>query len=166
MNERSKREMIMKKGLLIFSILLIIIIGIISTIYLQAVKPVKTVEDKALNIAKEEAAITEIEDFNIYHGEEVFYIIQGKDQNGTQLIVWIPEEQSKPVVKKASDGLSKQEAINKVMKEVDSEIISVKLGMEEGIPLWEIHSRTSGNLLNYHYIEFETGEWLKKIENL
>ena len=156
----------MKKGLLIFSILLIIIIGIVSVIDFQAEKPIKTAENKAVNIEEEETSITEIEDFNIYNGEETFYIIQGKDKSGTKLIAWIPEKQGEIVVRKASDGLSQQEVINKVMKEVDSKIISVKLGMEEGIPLWEIHSRTSGNLLNYHYIEFETGEWLKKIENL
>ena len=46
------------------------------------------------------------------------------------------------------------------------EIISVKLGIENGVPLWEIHSRTKGDLLNYHAVVFETGEWLKKIENL
>ena len=158
--------MIMKKGLLIFSILLIIIIGIVSVIYFKAEQPIKTADNKAVNIAEEETSITEIEDFNIYNGEETFYIIQGKDKSGTKLIAWIPEKQGEIVVRKASDGLSQQEVINKVMKEVDSKIISVKLGMEEGIPLWEIHSRTSGNLLNYHYIEFETGEWLKKIENL
>ena len=71
------------------------------------------------------------------------------------------------IVKKASKGISREQAMKKVLEEIGfDEVISVKLGMENGIPLWEIHSRTKGNLLNYHSIVFETGEWLKKIENL
>ena len=38
--------------------------------------------------------------------------------------------------------------------------------MENDIPLWEIYYRSENNLINYYYVHFLTGEWLKKIENL
>lgn len=157
----------MKKWILSISFFMIIIVAISVAIYFNAVEPVKNAEDKAIVTAKEETDLTKVDEFNLYNGEESFYILQGQDDKGTKLIVWVPEKKGKVVVKKASEGISREQAIKKVSEEIGSdEVISVKLGMENNIPLWEIHSRTKGNLLNYHSIVFETGEWLKKIENL
>jgi uncharacterized protein YpmB len=157
----------MKKWLIFISLFLIIIMATAIVIYLKAVEPVKTAEEKAVLVAKEETALMIVNEFNIYNGKKSFYIIQGEDKQGTKLIIWVPEKKGTVIVKKANDGISKEQAMKKVYEEIGSdEIISVKLGMEKDIPLWEIHSRTKGNLLNYHSIVFETGEWLKKIENL
>jgi len=157
----------MKKWFISISLFVIVIIVMSTIIYLKAVDPYKTAEEKAINMAMEETTLSEVDDFNVYNGKESYYVIQGKNKNGTKLIVWVPEKKGKVIVKKASDGISRQAAIDTIAGEVGSDtIISVKLGMENGIPLWEIHSRTNGNLLNYYSVEFETGEWLKKIENL
>jgi uncharacterized protein YpmB len=157
----------MKKWIFIVSFFVVVIITISVAIYLNAVQPVSAAEDKAIIIANKETDLTKVDEFNLYNGEESFYILQGQDHKGTKLIVWIPEKKGKVIVKKASEGISREQAVKKVLEEIGSdEVISVKLGMEKGIPLWEIHSRTKENLLNYHSIVFETGEWLKKIENL
>lgn len=159
--------MLVKKWFLIISFVVIIIITTGTVIYLNAIEPLKTAEEKATQIAMEETPLSVVDDFNIYNGEETYYVLQGKNADGTKLIVWVPEEKGKLLVKKASDGITKQEAIDTVSAESATDtIITVKLGMEKGIPLWEIHSRTKENLLNYYSVEFETGEWLKKIENL
>jgi len=156
----------MKKWLVIVSILFIAVIITAAAIYLSAVKPVKQAEEAAVHKAIEATDIAEVTEFSLYNGEETYYVVQGENNKGTKLIAWIPEKKGKIIVKKSSDGLSRDQAIKKVLAEMNSpEIISVKLGMENGIPLWEIHSRTKENLLNYHSIVFETGEWLKKIEN-
>ena len=63
----------------------------------------------------------------------------------------MPEKDGRLVEKKASDGITRQIALDTVASEVGTDtIFSVKLGMEKGIPLWEIHSRTKENLLNYY----------------
>jgi len=157
----------MKKWLIIVSVVIVIAAASAAIIYLNAVEPVKKAEETAVQIAMEETDITKVNEFSLYHGEQTYFIIQGENKKGTKLIAWIPEKKGKIMVKKSSNGLSREEAVNKVLAEISSaEIISVRLGMENGIPLWEIHSRTKENLLNYHSIVFETGEWLKKIENL
>src|SRR4051794_28124569 len=116
----------MRKWLVIMSLMLIIITSITIIIYLNAVEPVKAAKDKAVMIVKEETVITDVDEFNIYNGEESFYIIQGRDKKGTKLIAWVPEKKGKTFVKKASDGISKQQALNKVLKEKNpDEIISV-----------------------------------------
>ncbi|MCQ6273908.1 DUF5590 domain-containing protein [Bacillus sp. V3B] len=157
----------MKKWIFIISIFMIIITTISVAVYLNAVEPVRAAKEKAIMMAKEETDLTKVDEFNLYNGEESFYIVQGQDRKGTNIIIWVPEKEGKVVVKKESEGISREQAIKKVLEEIGSdEIISVKPGMENDIPLWEIHSRTKENLLNYHFLVFETGEWLKKIENL
>ena len=163
----NKRVMLVKKWFLIISFIVIIIITIGTIVYLNAIQPLKSAEEKAIEIAMAETPLTVVDEFNIYNGEETYYVLQGKNGDGTKLIVWVPEKKGKLMVKKASDGITKKQAIDTVSAEIATDsIITVKLGMEKGIPLWEVHSRTKGNLLNYYSVEFETGEWLKKIENL
>lgn len=157
----------MKKWIMIFSIFLIVVIALIVKIYFNTVEPVKAAEEKAVQMAKKETELTTVDDFYVYYGEEAYSIVQGKDKNGTKLIVWVPEKEGEIVAQKASAGITKNEALTKLLEEKKpDEIISVKLGLENNRPLWEIHYRSNENILNYYYVDFKTGEWLKKIENL
>jgi len=110
-----------------------------------------------------------VTDFTLYNGTNSYYIVKGTNQSGEKLIAWIPEEEKerKIIVRNEEDGISKEAAIDKLYqsKEPD-EVVSVKLGMENQIPLWEIYYRSNDKLINYYYIDFKTGEWLKDIQNL
>jgi uncharacterized protein YpmB len=157
----------MKKWLLILTVLVLVFFGILVKVYLSAVDPVKTAEKKAVSLAKEKVQISEVDDFHIYHGLETVYVIEVKNKKGEKIIIWIPEKTKKIILKKAKNGLSKEEAIQKLLQEKKpKKIIAVRLGMVKNIPLWEIYYRSENNLINYYYIHFETGEWLKRIENL
>jgi uncharacterized protein YpmB len=149
----------------IFIILIALVSGIF--IYQNALKPVKTAEEKAVQMAKEETELTIAEDFYLYNGQETYYVVKGKNEKGTNIYVWIPEKEGRIIVRKQSDGVSEKEAINKLLEEKNpKEIVSVRLGMEKNRPLWEIYYRSEGDLINYYYVDFETGKWWKKIENL
>ncbi|MBU8879067.1 DUF5590 domain-containing protein [Bacillus sp. FJAT-29790] len=157
----------MKKFIIISIIIFVVILGTCTIIYVNAQKPVKAAEKKAIQIAMQETKLREAEDFYLYHGHETYYVLKGKDGGGTGIYVWIPEKDGRIIVRKQSDGVTKQEAIDKLREEKNpKKIISVRLGMEKNIPLWEIYYRSEGDLINYYYVDFKTGEWLKKIENL
>ncbi|MCL6571629.1 MAG: DUF5590 domain-containing protein [Bacillus sp. (in: Bacteria)] len=157
----------MKKWIIFIGLFIVIIFGILINVYFSSVEPVNEAEKKAISIAKKKVQMSEFEDFHIYNGLEAVYVIEGKNKQDERVIVWIPEKSKKVFVERAKDGLSKEEAIQKLLQEKDpKKIISVRLGMENDVPLWEIYYRSENNLINYYYIHFETGEWLKKIENL
>ncbi|WP_066061051.1 cell wall elongation regulator TseB-like domain-containing protein [Neobacillus soli] len=157
----------MKKWIFFLALFVIVILGILIKVYFSAVEPVKAAEKKAVRLANEKIQIKKVEDFHIYNGVEAIDVIEGDNKQGEKIIVWIPEKSKEVTIKKAKDGLSKQEAIQKLLQEKNpKKIISVRLGMEKNIPLWEIYYRSENNLINYYYVHFETGEWLKKIENL
>ena len=125
--------MLVKKWFFIIGFVVIIIIIIGTTIYLNAIEPVKSAKEKAIELAMEETSISVVDDFNIYNGEETYYVLQGKNEKGTNLIVWVPEKNGKLMVKKASDGITQKEAIDNICEIGSDMIITVKLGMEKGI---------------------------------
>ncbi|MBL4954166.1 DUF5590 domain-containing protein [Neobacillus sp. OS1-32] len=156
----------MKKWIISIPIVLVLIfVAGFFKVYYSSMEPVKAAERKSLKLAGEE--ISKVDDFHIYNGQEQVNVLEGRNKQGKKIIVWIPEKSKQVIVKQAKDGISKEEAIQKLMQEKNpKKIISVRLGMEKNIPLWEIYYRSQNNLINYYYIDFETGKWLKKIENL
>jgi len=157
----------MKKWIIILSIIVVAFCGLLIKVYLSALDPVKAAETKAVSRAQEEISLKEVEDFHIYNGIETVNVIEGKSKDGDKIIVWMPEKSKEIFVRKAKNGLTREEAIQKLQQEKSpKKIISVRLGMEKNIPLWEIYYRSNNNLINYYYVHFDTGEWLKKIENL
>ncbi len=157
----------MKKWIILISGIVIIMAGILISVYLRAIEPINNAEKKAVAMAEKKVHIRKVDKFHVYHGNETVDVIEGKDKKGNKIIVWIPEKSKQVIVKKASSGLTEQEAIGKLEQSVHpKKIISVRLGMEKNIPFWEIYYTSDNNLINYYYIHFQTGEWLKKIENL
>jgi uncharacterized protein YpmB len=157
----------LKKWILSLILLLVIILGIFIKVYFTALNPVNAAEEKAVILANKKVHLSEVTDFHVYNGLETVNVIEGKNKKGENIIVWIPEKSKKIFVDKAKNGLTKEQAVQKLLQEKKPQkIISVRLGMEKDIPLWEIYYRSENNLINYYYVHFETGEWLKKIENL
>lgn len=157
-----------KKWIWISIAVIVVLIGFGMIVYLNAMEPMKKAENIAIEIATKEASIETVTDFSLYNGAETYYVIRGTNSQRENIIVWIPEKNTeKVIVKKEKEGISKEQAIQKLHKEKNpEEIITVKLGMENNIPLWEIYYRSNDDLINYYYIDFESGEWLKDIQNL
>lgn len=158
---------VMKKWILFLVIVIVVILGLSLKVYFSSVEPVKAAEKKAVALANKKVQISTVDDFHIYNGIETVNVIEGKNKQGENIIIWIPEKSKKVFVKKRKSGLTREEAIEKLLQEKKpKKIISVRLGMEKNIPLWEIYYRSENNLINYYYVHFENGKWLKKIENL
>lgn len=157
----------MKKIILVLVLFIVVSVGVFIKVYASAQEPLSVAEEKAVSLAKEKVELSEVEDFHIYHGTETVSVLEGKNKKGENIIVWIPEKSKKVIWDKRKNGISKEDAVQRLLEEKSpKKIISVKLGMENSIPLWEIYYRSENNLINYYYVDFKTGEWLKKIENL
>lgn len=157
----------MKKFIWILVGIFISVIGLLIFTYIKAMQPVDLAKERAIEIAINETNVVEVDDFEIYHGQETVAIVEGKDKNGESVFVFIPEKVEELVVRNKANGISKNDAIERVNELTNpKKIMDVRLGMEMGIPIWEIYYLSDGNLINYYHLDFETGEWLKKIENL
>jgi len=144
-----------------------VIIVFFSTVYFQAVKPVSKAEEKAVAAVNKKMKISELQDVQLYNGTETYYVVRAKNQKNQDTISWVSEKTGQVVIKKVNEGISQEQAVDKLLQEKDpKEIISVKLGMIKKRQCWEIYYISRNNLINYYYVDFESGEWLRKIENM
>ena len=161
--------MFLKKWIIGLSVLLLLAIGYIFASILVGMDGKKSAEEEAKAIATNEGKLVSISDYYLYHGKEVYSVVVGKDEDGTEQVLWIPEDTSeKSVIKKEyTTGVSKAEIMNIVKNEHQpKEIISVKLGMESDIPIWEVTYKNENDGLNYVYYLFETGEQTSFYSNI
>lgn len=156
----------MKKWVWIVIVVFLIGLGVSINTYVQAMKPVKSAREIAETIAKKETDMKKMDSFQLYNGKESYYILEGKNDNNEDIIVWINKENHQVTQRMKKDGLTKQEALNILLsKQSPEKINAVRLGMYDELPVWEIYSHTDKDSLNYHWIDFETGEILLTIEN-
>ncbi|MBS4217332.1 DUF5590 domain-containing protein [Bacillus sp. FJAT-49711] len=158
----------MKKWTLILLPFIILIIFGSLYVYKKAREPLLSAEQYAENRAKAEAELVSNDKFFVYHGTKTYYVIMGDNQEGIETIVWIPEKKDEDIIiKKASEGISENEAVSKLVnEEKPKKILGTRLGMEKNLPVWELSYLDQNSKLNYYYIHFDTGKWWRKIENL
>lgn len=161
--------MFLKKWTIGLSVLLLLVIGYICASFLVGMDGKKSAEEEAIAIATNEGKLVSISDYYLYHGKEVYSVVIGKDEDGTEQVLWIPEDVSeKSVIKdEYANGVSEAEITNIVKNEHQpKEIISVKLGMESDIPIWEVTYKNENDGLNYVYYLFENGEQTSFYSNI
>lgn len=137
-------------------------------IYIKAMDPIKQAKKEAEQRINADKKLKQIEDFYLYNGTKTYYVMIGEEKNGEKVVFWIPEKKDEKIIeKKLADGISKQEAVDKLVNEKQpKEILGVRLGMEKRLPVWELSYLDNQSHLNYYYIHFDTGKWWRKIENL
>ncbi|WP_064091430.1 cell wall elongation regulator TseB-like domain-containing protein [Rossellomorea aquimaris] len=158
----------MKKWLTIITILLLIVFVSASVIlYKVARSPLNKDMEQAMERVKEETSIVNVENTSFYNGSKPYVVITGKDDKGEKAIAFVPNKNGKIIEEKWADGITKNEAINKLNDEKQpKELLSIRLGHESVGPVWEITYLDKNDHLNYYYILFSNGEWWRKIENL
>ncbi|MEH7224316.1 DUF5590 domain-containing protein [Bacillus sp. JJ1566] len=156
----------MKKWIIgILILLLIITIWRGVNIYQTALDPLIKYEAKGNEIALDKTPIETIEDSYTYFGTKAYQVVIGKNDKDEKLIAWIPEKKGEIVTRFESDGITENEAVAILKKERNpQEIRSVKLGLEDNIPIWEIIYIGSDNRLTYHKLYFETGKYRNSIK--
>ena len=158
----------MKKKITVVA-LLFIVIGITASVILYQVSrnPLDHQADEALKRVEAETAIVKVKDTSFYNGSKSYMVVTGENEQKEKLVAWVPNKKGKIIEEKWADGISKDQAINKLNDEKKpKELLSVRLGYESVGPVWEMTYLDQQDNLNYYYLLFSTGEWWRKIENL
>lgn len=153
----------MKKWNVFLSICIGVIIWQAVSVYDAALEPKQSLIETAKERAKQKVSFAHIQDIYTYYGEKAYVVLVGTDRKGTKKIAWVPEKGGQIVVKRAERGMTEQEAIEQLKaKRHPKEIVSAKLGMEKGVPLWELTYIDQDNRYSFYYISFEDGTFLKR----
>ncbi|AIE78858.1 propeptide PepSY amd peptidase M4 [Bacillus cereus] len=153
----------------IFTIIIVIVASGIygAYVYNKAMEKKLPKEAKSVEIAKEKAKLTKVKSVDYYNGNSSYTVVQGIDEKGEQIIVWVPNKKGNVLVKKKSEGISEKEALQKLAEQASGkgdepkpkpkEITKVKLGAQNDIPLWEITYIDQEDRYTYYYLEFQNG---------
>ncbi|MDH4421062.1 MULTISPECIES: DUF5590 domain-containing protein [Bacillus] len=155
----------------IFAIIIVIVASGIYGAYVYNKTMEKKIpkESKSVEIAKEKAKLTKVKSVDYYNGKSSYTVVQGTDEKGEPIIVWVPDKKGNVLVKKKSEGISEKEALQKLAEQATGkgdepkpkpkQIVKVKLGAENDIPLWEITYIDQEDRYTYYYLEFQNGEY-------
>ncbi|MFC4183889.1 cell wall elongation regulator TseB-like domain-containing protein [Saccharococcus thermophilus] len=153
----------MRKWVVLLFIFLCLAVWQAISVYQDALKPKLCMEAKALERAKEKIALAQIDRTYTYYGNESYIVFVGRTKQGKRYVVWVPEKKGKIVVKRAGSGITETEAIAKLKADRHpKKIISAKLGMEKGVPLWELTYIDQYNRYSFYYLSFTDGTFLKR----
>jgi uncharacterized protein YpmB len=158
----------MKKVMMIIAIVVVVALAFSTYIYASAKKPYQKAEEEALKVAKDHRIISTVDKFYLYNSKETYYVLIGENKKHDKMVVWIPKHQKDKIIyDKYSNGISEQKAIEKLyQEEKPAKLLSVRLGMEDVGPVWEMAYLDKQGDLNYYYVLFKNGEWWKKIKNI
>ncbi|MFC5603282.1 DUF5590 domain-containing protein [Sporosarcina koreensis] len=152
----------------IAAFLLALSLIIIVIVFYNANVPFSDAKEKAEADALSSGALKSVERTDIYNGTVSMVTVFGKDDEGNEKAVFI-EGKTGEILDEVlmKNGTDAQAAIETVKSELPVEkILHVILGLEDGHPVWEVAFKGENGKLNYVYVFFENGEWLKRILNL
>ncbi|MEH6939476.1 DUF5590 domain-containing protein [Bacillus sp. JJ664] len=151
----------MKKWLIILGLGIVFLALFFISTYQSSLSPLNDDKKKAVELAVKQGYIKTVASSDYYHGKEQAIVLTGKDDTNNEIIAWVQD--GNIIARKKSEGLTKQEIIEKVTNERDpKEIHKVKLGIENKIPLWEVVYIDKQGRFNFYYAAFENGELLKR----
>lgn len=155
----------MKKWLIISAIsLFLITIGVAIYTYSIVRSPLTDQLTEAEDIILASNQLETISNITYYHGSSSYFVANGIDTDGDEAFAWLLEGETEPTeVLKESAGITSEEAVAITESEMNPETIqSVKLGMEDNLPLYEVKYQTDNNHQGYYYLTFEDGSYIKR----
>ncbi|MCC9087553.1 MULTISPECIES: cell wall elongation/penicillin-binding protein regulator TseB [Bacillus] len=146
---------------------LVLLIGIISFawIYQIAMGQKEQGHEAAIERAKEQAKIVQVEQVKTFVGKEKQFIVEGKNKQNETTYVWVPASKKEKVIeKKAKEGITSNQAVQAVQKEnTVSKVKDVKLAREGDVLLWEVTYLNENNQYSFSYVDFTTGRVEKNL---
>ncbi len=158
-----------KKTLITLIVSFVVLIGVIilfTNIYQTARNQYEEGHQKSKEfvLSNKDLDVKSIDSIETYNGEKKYHVMSGKNAKNEKIYVWVPQEvkNDKPTIKKQSEGITEKEAIAEVNQEKNPEkIVAVTLGMDEGIPIWEVKYLDKSDRYNFDYVNFNNGDIIK-----
>ncbi|MCA0162393.1 MULTISPECIES: cell wall elongation/penicillin-binding protein regulator TseB [Bacillus] len=146
---------------------LVLLIGIISFswIYQMAMGQKEEGHEAAIERAKKQASLAQVEQVDTFVGKEKQFIVEGKNKQNEAIYVWVPaSKKEKVIAKKAKEGITSNQAVQAVQKEnTISKLKNVQLAREGDVLLWEVTYLNENNQYSFSYVDFTTGRVEKNL---
>ncbi|MCY7686754.1 DUF5590 domain-containing protein [Bacillus altitudinis] len=146
---------------------LVLLIGIISFswIYQIAMGQKEEGHEAAIERAKKQASLAQVEQVDTFVGKEKQFIVEGKNKQNEAIYVWVPaSKKEKVIAKRAKEGITSNQAVQAVQKEnTISKLKNVQLAREGDVLLWEVTYLNENDQYSFSYVDFTTGRVEKNL---
>lgn len=142
---------------------------VILLIFYNANKPISRAYANAEAAVLRSGDLVSVSDTAIFNGKEAYITVFGKNKDGKLAAVFVPEKQDEKEFASLllDKGITSEEAKKIVQSELDvKEFLHVSLGIENKEYVWEIAFKSPNDKVNYVYLAFKDGVWVKRILNL
>lgn len=146
---------------------MLLLIASVTLIINKSLSPLKQAKAETISIVEKEVALSEVDDFYWYNGEETYFTLTGKNEESEGIVVLLRQEDESFEVLNKKNLLSKSEAISKVRNlENPEHILEARIGMHKDLAIWEVSFRQDNGKIGYTIISLTTGEWVRTIKNI
>lgn len=154
-----------KLGIALISMLLFII-GV-SRLLTHSLSPYKQARAETIELAQRRANLAEAKDFYWYNGEETFFTITGKNNEGSSIIVIVQQDGGAVEVFNQDEVVTEHEVIVATNnREKPKKILEARMGMHKDQPVWEVSFQLENKQTGYSYFSLTSGEWIQTIKNI
>lgn len=158
-----------RKIKILLAIIVILLVVVVSSIiiYIRSTNPMTQAEKEAIEIAQKSANLTSVNEFYSFNRKESYFSVTGKDKDGNELVVIIPQAGEKVTVLNQKDGMSEEQIRQVIATDYSNEKIQkISLGMFNDQPAWEIATKNAKGNLSYYVLSFEKAEELSAIRDI
>ena len=153
----------MKKWIIILIIFLfVLIVGVGIYAYELVREPLTNQFEQAKRYVVEQQLLIDIDEVDYYHGTDSFFVFKGNNNEGDEMIIWVSDQFDTHHTELAQNGLQEEEVISLVHSEGIVDIRSIRLGIERGLPVYEIIYQAEDGRRGYYYVTFEEGRFMKR----
>lgn len=157
----------MKKLLIGLAIGLGFLVVVSAAILQRGMSPYRQARTEAVSYAEQHTDLAQVDDFYWYNGTQTYFTVTGTDSQGTPIVVIIQQDGGQTMVLNEEETITESEAIQLTQEaKQPDKILEARIGVEEGIPVWEVSYRNENHTIGYYVVSLETGEWVKSIENI
>lgn len=158
MRARSKSRLMTPGRWVLASVIVLLLLFLLFNLYYRSTQQdIWQEESAAKQIAMEQAGLTGVETATKHVWDQVSWVIQGKDSQGREQMVWVVGDQA--TAEPADAGVTREQIEAKVLKDKpDARIIRIIPGLLSGERIWEVFYSREESARKYYYEFYRFGD--------
>ena len=155
----------MKKYLALLCILILAFVFQGYRMYHSMQASFETDVEQAVDRAFSEAKLTNVKQSFYFTGPQSYHVIEGEDDSGTKLYVFVPDASDAEVKRVETDKGYSQQQVEDMVDSQSNEVIRIVPGLLNDRFVWEaVHKLNGSNAWQYDYYDFYNGKFIKSIK--
>lgn len=147
-------------------IFLIVLIALLF-LFSQSMNDITQAQEETVALVELDYSVDQVNDFDWVTIDESYFTLDFIDGEGTQRYAIVTQEGGDIQYFTSQDIISREDALSITLNENElSELLNAKLGLLNGISVWEVSFKANDNTLSYYYINATNGEWVQTIANI